>query len=162
MTYDEFFHLITDQIVPELQNHRGLAVFARNRSKFEGWLKVELVRCLSEEFPDVRPETNRLDVTFDNWAVELKTVNTNYRFPNVQNLTRPITRNVQGVIADTSKLRSSAAKNKAVVFIAFPVEHNHPDWQTQLERIKRHLRDLKHHQFFFLDNIPSVIYCGKV
>lgn len=162
MNFTEFFNLINNQLVPKICDHRGLGVFARNRSKFEGWLKVEMINCLSQQFMDVTPENNRVDITFEDWAVELKTVNTNFRFPNVQNRTRPITRNVQSVINDITKLNQIDTPNKAVVFIAFPVEHNNPDWQNHLQRISVNLTELRHTEFSFQENVPGVMYCGRV
>lgn len=162
MTFNEFFDLITDQLVPKLESHRGLAVFARKRSKFEGWLKVELVSLLSEHFQDVAPEKDRFDLTFDDWAVELKTTNTNYRFPNVENRSRPFTLNVQGVLLDILKLRQSSVKNKAVLFISFPARHENPNWQKKLRNIEEQLTVLRYHEFSFFGGIPAVVYCGKV
>ena len=64
-----------------LENHEGVSIFASNRSKFEGWLKVELIQILkNHNYGDVLPEKDRIDVTFGNWALELKTCNTNYRY----------------------------------------------------------------------------------
>ena len=162
MTFDEFFRLLTRQIVPKMQRHPGLAVFARNRSKFEAWLKVELVGSLSRHFNDVKPENNRVDVTFDGWVVELKTPNTNIRFPNVVNRARPIALNVKSIISDISKLRRLRVPHRAIVFVAFPTRHDNPRWQKQLLKISRRVVELKHHEFSFAGNIPAVIYCGKV
>jgi len=162
MTFIEFFQLINTQLIPKINRHSGLGVFARNRSKFEGWLKVELIDCLTQQFADVEPEKNRVDITFDDWAVELKTLNTNFRYPNVRNRTRPITKNVQSVINDVAKLNRLNTPNKAVVFIAFPVQHNHLDWQPHLRRISDSLTELRYTEFFFDGDVPGVIYCGHV
>jgi hypothetical protein len=162
MNFNEFFRFLTRQIVPKMQRHQGLAVFARNRSKFEGWLKVELVDSLSRHFDDVQPEHNRVDVTFDSWVVELKTPNTNIRFPNVFNRARPIALNVKNIISDVSKLRRLRVPNRAIVFVAFPTRHNNPRWQKQLLKISRRGVELKYYEFSFAGDIPAVIYCGKV
>jgi hypothetical protein len=60
-------------------------------------------------------------------------VSTNYRFENVEDKSRPITMNIQGVINDIKKLKSSSYANKAILFIAFPAIHNHKDWQIHLK-----------------------------
>jgi len=98
MEFKDLANLIFDEIKLKLENNQGLSIFAKERAKFEGWLKVELCDSLSKYFKDVAPERNRFDVTFENWAIELKTVNTNIRYENVKNKTRPITKNTQGVI----------------------------------------------------------------
>ena len=147
---------------PKLENNQGLSTFAKERAKFEGWLKVELCESLSKYFTDVIPEKSRIDVTFDDWAIQLKTVNTNIRYPGVINKTRPITKNVQGIIDDIEKLSSVTYPKKAVLFVVFPIIHDNEDWQTQLQRISRLLRKVEYLQFNFLNKIPGVIYFGLV
>lgn len=53
VTFEELANIIFDGIIPKLKKNDGLAVFARNRSKFEGWLKVELCGVLSKHFPEI-------------------------------------------------------------------------------------------------------------
>ena len=74
MEFEDLSNLIFNEIKPKLENNQGLSIFAKERAKFEGWLKVELCNSLSKYFKDVTPEKNRIDVTFENWAIELKTV----------------------------------------------------------------------------------------
>ena len=96
MEFEDLTNLIFSEIKPKLGNNQGLSLFAKERAKFEGWLKVELCDSLSKYFGDVAPERNRIDITFGNWAIELKTINTNIRYENVKNKTRPITKNTRG------------------------------------------------------------------
>ncbi len=49
------------------------------------------------------PEENRIDVVADDYAIEIKTVNTNYRHPLVENRGRPIMKNIKGVLKDIEK-----------------------------------------------------------
>ena len=79
MEFQKLRKLLFDEMKPKLENNQGLSIFAKERAKFEGWLKVELCDSLSKYFTDVAPERNRIDVTFDDWAIQLKTVNTNIR-----------------------------------------------------------------------------------
>jgi len=51
------------------------------------------------------PEHERVDVCFDNWGIELKTINTNVRYLGVKNKIRPITKNTEGVVEDIEKLQ---------------------------------------------------------
>ncbi len=162
MEFEDLANLIFNEIKPKLENNQGLSIFAKERAKFEGWLKVELCDNLSKYFKDVAPERNRVDVTFENWAIELKTVNTNIRYKNVKNKTRPITKNTQGVINDIKKLKSIDYTNKAILFVVFPIIHCNKNWQVQLQRISKLLREIKHINFNFKDEIPGVVYFGLI
>ncbi len=162
MEFEDLTELIFGEIKPKLENNQGLSIFAKERAKFEGWLKVELCDILSKYFKDVAPERNRIDVTFENWAIELKTVNTNIRYENVKNKTRPITKNTQGVIKDIEKLKSTNYTNRAILFVVFPITHDNEDWQVQLQRISKLLREIKHINFNFKDEILGVVYFGSI
>ena len=162
MEFEDLANLIFNEIKPKLENNQGLSIFAKERAKFEGWLKVELCNSLSKYFKDVAPERNRIDVTFENWAIELKTVNTNIRYKNVKNKHRPITKNTQGVINDIKKLKSIDYTNKAILFVVFPIIHSNKNWQVQLQRISKLLREIKHVNFNFKDEIPGVVYFGSI
>jgi hypothetical protein len=162
MEYQELTRIIFEEIKPKLENHEGLSVFARERAKFESWLKVELCDSLLKHFGDIVPERKRVDVAFNDWGIELKTVNTNIRYEGVKNKTRPITKNTEGVIRDIEKMRLLDFENKAVLFVAFPITHDNRYWQSQLERIKRELREIRFCPFSFKGNIPGVIYFGLI
>jgi hypothetical protein len=162
MEFEDLAKLIFNEIKPKVENNQGLSIFAKERAKFEGWLKVELCDSLSKYFKDVAPERNRIDVTFENWAIELKTVNTNIRYENVKNKHRPITKNTQGVINDIKKLKSIDYTNKAILFVVFPIIHSNKNWQVQLQRISKLLRKIKHVNFNFKDEIPGVVYFGSI
>lgn len=162
MEFEELAELIFNETRPKLENNQGLSIFAKERAKFEGWLKVELCDSLFKFFKDVAPEKDRVDITFENWAIELKTVNTNIRYENVKNKTRPITKNTQSVIEDIEKLKSINYENKAVLFIVFPITHDNKDWQIQLKRITTQLNKIKHSEFKFKEEIPAVIYLGLI
>ena len=85
MEFLKIREIIFNELKPELESNKGLAIFAKERAKFEGWLKVELVKILSNYFDNITPENNRIDITFKDWAIELKTINTNIRYKNVIN-----------------------------------------------------------------------------
>ena len=162
MEFEDLTNLIFNEIKPKLENNQGLSIFAKERAKFEGWLKVELCGSLSKYFKDVAPERDRVDITFEYWAIELKTINTNIRYKNVRNKHHPITRNTQGVIDDIEKLKSTSYTNKAVLFVVFPIIHDNEKWQAQLQRIFKSLREIKHIDFIFKNKIPGVVYFGSI
>jgi len=158
MRFEELSKLIFEELKPKLENHQGLSIFARERAKFEGWLKVELCYSLSKHFTNVCPEKDRTDIVFGDWAIELKTVNTNVRYDGVKNKNRPITKNTQGVVDDIEKLRRTGFTYKAVLFVTFPITHDNEYWQTQLKRIRSQLSAINHVEFDFKDKIPGVLY----
>lgn len=162
MEFEELSKLIFTMLKPKLENNKGLSVFARGRSKFEGWLKVELCDSLYKYFDDVIPEKGRIDITFANWAIELKTVNTNYRVENVEKKTRPITKNIKEVIKDIENLKSFCSFNSAVLFIVFPFKHDKKEWKDHLQKILLLLKELKHQEFKFENGIPGIIYFGLI
>jgi hypothetical protein len=141
--------IIFSDIVSKIESNVGLSRFSTIRAKFEGWLKVELCETLSRHYKNVLPEQGRIDITFNNWGIELKTVNTNYRYPNVKNLHRPITINVEGVISDIEKLKQSKFLHKAILLVVFPVSEENFDWKYHLDKIKKRLESLEEKPFNF-------------
>lgn len=167
MNFTELSKIILESLSNRLNKSFGLSVFAKERAKFEGWLKVEVCDILlCNNINNVVPEKHRIDIMCDGWAIELKTVNTNYRYPNVVNKNRPITKNVQGVIDDIEQLRKSsklAGVKKAVLFVVFPVSHIRSDWLKHFDKIRDCLgNQIAYHSFTFNNGIHGVIYFGKV
>jgi len=162
ITFEKLAEFLFRDIIPKLEKNNGLSVFAEERAKFEGWLKVELCESLSKYFPTIIPEKDRIDIVFLDWAIELKTVNTNYRYENVKNKIRPITKNIKGIIKDIKKLKSTDYTNKAILFIVFPVIHNNKTWQTHFQKISNELNLYKHREFKFKNHVPGVMYFGLV
>lgn len=103
-------------------------VAMKQRSKFEGWLKLELAHRLSEYFDDVEIECSRdtslVDIYAGGSLVELKTPNTSYRVDNVGTKTRPITNNIDSIIKDIQKLKglSSQSEPHYIAFVMFPID----------------------------------------
>ena len=137
-----------------LLSRKDVAFLAcQQRAKFEGWLKFELASALyrSSGFEKIIIEdsytTNgRSDISFEfdgaKWFIEIKTANTNWRAENLENLTRPVTRNMDGIVEDIIVLREkSAPAHGLAVFCIFPV----PDrlWKNTREQLKYHLRRIE-------------------
>ncbi len=162
MNFNALADMIFDEMVPRLEDSDGAAVFARERAKFEGWLKLELCGSLSKHFADVAPERDRIDITFEDWGIELKTVNTNYRYEGAERKTRPITKNIKGVLEDIEKLGSIDLPNKAVLFIVFPAAQDLEGWQYHLSKVRSRLRSIRFREFHFNNGLPGVIYFGTV
>jgi hypothetical protein len=165
MNYYQLSQLLQNELLPKLTSNRGLSVFANHRAKFEGWLKAELIDCLQRNELHPRPEIDHIDVTFDHWAIELKTINTSYRYPDCRHLlnrTRPITMNIDGVISDIQKLRRRRIKHAAVIFVVFPLRSGNNKWEVHLRRILRCGIVLRPTEFCFHNDVPATLYCGRV
>lgn len=162
MILSDLHQLVNNELITRITSHEGLSVFASEKAKFEGWLKVELTDILKRNSQNPVPETNWVDIVFKDVAIELKTINTNYRFDKVIPKIKPITDNTDGVIQDIEKLKKKETLKGFVIFIVFPCEHENKFWQKQLELIKENLIELIHHQFKFTNGIPGVIYYGEV
>jgi len=129
-----------------------LALAVRQRAKFEGWLKFELAAHAErmgatdveiEATPDSSGSTRfRVDIAFKldgvAYDLELKTANSNWRLPGVLNKTRPITRNIAGIINDAKKLTECADRG-LVAFVLFPIPPKDRRWIEYLERISDEL-----------------------
>jgi hypothetical protein len=162
MEFLKIKEILFNELKPKLESNNGLAIFARERAKFEGWLKVESCEILTKYFTNIIPEKDRIDITFNDWAIELKTLNTNITYENVKNKHRPITMNINSVISDIENLKLTSYANKGILFIAFPIEHNNPNWQLHLNRIKNKLMKIEYIEFCFSNGTPGVIYLGKI
>lgn len=159
MKFEDLQELLFSNLNKIIKNHESLAIFASNRSKFEGWLKVELIQILKNHgCKDVLPEKERIDITFDNWALELKTCNTSYRYKGIVNKTRTITTNIQEILNDVESLKKTTYDNKAVFFIVFPLESEKREWKQHIDKISKNCKDTKYLQFQFANNISGVMY----
>jgi len=50
--FKQALETILDDLKTKLENSKGIDVFVKNRAKFEGWLKVEIVNILCNRMPD--------------------------------------------------------------------------------------------------------------
>lgn len=164
MNFQELWDNVSRNIVVTLSTNAGLQFFAQNRAKFEGWMKVELCGILSKYTSNIIPEKNRIDIVVENWAIELKTINTNYRCENVENKNRPITKNIKSVIDDINQLKNNYEyTNKAVAFIVFPLPQNNTGkWLQHINKIKNNLVTIKEIDFKFANDIRGKFYLGLI
>jgi len=162
LNIESLYDLVIFELSKRIESKNGLSVFARKRSKFECWVKVELIDILVSSNISAFPEVDRVDVCFDNIGIELKTINTSINYPNTIKATKPITNNVNGVISDIEKLKTKSLKYKFVLFIVFPIKHDNVKWNIHLNRITRNLTEFRHLEFEFKENISGVIYLGEV
>jgi len=184
--FKQTLETILDDLKTKLENSKGIAVFVKERAKFEGWLKVEVVDILCNKMDPKKitpeaPDNNKnitskenkkgqhIDIVFDNSALELKAVNTSYKHEGIENKTRPITDNVKQLVKDINKLRElyrEDIKNKAILFVVFPLYQNNIKKfeDEQLSKLEVEKQDIMYRQFNtvnFTTNriITNRIYC---
>lgn len=170
MNIKKLVNLTADELIDRIQASRALDVFAKQRAKFEGWLKVELIDILIKQgIEDAVPEHGLIDVSFGKVAIELKTVNTNYRDGLSDNKGKPITKNVQSVIRDVQKHRENDFPHKYIIFVVFPLNDLHHKWLTHLDRIETELGSVCSSRSFTFkktddesSSISGRLYYGKV
>jgi hypothetical protein len=165
MTFDELWTILADEIPSKINAHKGLNYFVKNKAKFEGWFKVEICNILSEHTDNIIPEKDRIDIVFDDWALELKTANTNYRYANIEKKTKPITKNINSILKDIRDLQNNDLyQKKAVVFIVFPLLlSTHTDlWKSHLSKIKQEVCELKEKEFTFNNGSKGILYFGLI
>ena len=137
--------LLLNYLICSILKEQGnvVNIAMKQRSKFEGWLKLELAHRLSEYFDDVEIESSRgsslVDVYAGGALIELKTPNTNYRADQVATKTRPITNNVDSIIQDIQKLQglSVSCEPHYIAFVMFPID-DQGAYQTHVNKIKAH------------------------
>lgn len=147
-------NVIKEWILEVLQQRSSVVAIAlRQRAKFEGWLKFELAAHAERKgAQDVEVEASsadsaggqpRIDLALSldhlRYNIQLKTPNTNWRLPGVENKTRPITKNIAGIITDARNLSICPGQN-LVAFVLFPVPTGDRRWVEYLQRISRELR----------------------
>ncbi|GAB3903269.1 hypothetical protein GCM10028803_31410 [Larkinella knui] len=162
MKIQELYNIVIEPITDRISRSNGLNQFAQRRAKFEGWLKVELIDIFVKFNINALPEIDRIDISFDDVAIELKTANTNIGYENVISTTRPITKNTADIIEDIACLQTKNHLYKFVIFVVFPIHHENSFWQKQFQRIQVCLESIMHKEFTFDNNVPAVIYIGKV
>ena len=162
----EMWDKVFSEVIDVIEHHHGLGTFAKLRSKFEGWFKVELINTLIINGFKAISERDRIDVTIgEEWAIELKTMNTNYRCAGALKKHRPVTKNINGIIKDIDDLKSETKyANKAVIFIVFPFE-NMVKWSEHQKKIQVNLKKntLKKYEFQFYGNeVKGCLFYGFI
>jgi len=149
----EVIQSLMNEVSDILSSRRELVwVAVRQRAKFEGWLKFELVHALekAQSYSNIRVEepyligsNKKADVAFTfhgrKCFLQLKTCNTNWRVGDVEIRTRPITRNIKGVIDDIEEMRKIKEPELGIaLMVLFPVNIN-----KSLDEIANDIRRIK-------------------
>lgn len=124
-----------------------LEIHLPQRAKFERYLQAVLAFRLKEKYKDTKIEYplgyKHVDIYANDTYIELKTPNTNYKLQGIEDKTRPITNNIQGIIDDIDKLRLLKGKEKegVVAFVLFPIDPYKDDYSQHIEKIISVLRN---------------------
>lgn len=122
-------------------NRPILDIHLPQRAKFERYLQSVLALRLKEKCKDTKIEyplgDKHVDIYANGTYIELKTPNTNYRLQGIEDKSRPITNNIEGVIEDIEKLRLLKEKGKegVVAFVLFPIDSDRDDYLQHVEKI---------------------------
>ncbi len=139
--------LIREWIVNIINDNEDIIkVAAKQRAKFEGWLKFMLVRealkngCEEVIVEDGYGRKKRADLSLKRNSVkhfiELKTINSSWGINGVLQKGKPITKNIDGISSDIEKLRSADGKG-IVAFVFFPIPVNNDEWKYHIGRIEQ-------------------------
>ena len=162
MNFEKLWEILRIELPRRIKSKKGLSIFAIKRAKFEGWLKVEVIDILCNYSSNVIPEKDRIDIVFDNFAIELKTMNTSYKFEGVENKTKPLSKNIQALLKDIKKLKQVNYSQKVILFIVFPLDDNNIFWRKHLYKIKDNVSVLKEENIEFKNGVCAKLYLGLV
>ena len=145
------------------KNKTVIRLACKGRSKFEGWLKFEIAKKLAEERLEVSLEKNRFDIAVsdkknDDFIIELKTANMNYRIRGIENKHRPVTKNFKGISQDIEKIKRSGKKGK-VVFVVFPIPVNDGRYLKRIERVQKNTGVYIIQNFQHIENNYGIALC---
>jgi len=133
---------IVKRVISKMENSIGVAVFGYERAQFENWFQVELSGAIKEEINSIElvPEKKSnlrkyLDITFSDWAIQLKFLvacyvkrNFNFKIRNKNSAD-----DIGPVIRDMQILNNASDyPNKAIIFVIFPLnEKTKEKWENR-------------------------------
>lgn len=180
VSLDKLKQVIEKTLITKMKTTTGLTVFAKNRSKFENWLQVELVTALQEGLPETNiiPEWNNIDIYIEpDCGIELKIVVTTFNKTAIKEKgSRAVTDSINSIISDINKLKAiENLKEKAVLFVIYPLPekgniNEEATWEKTWEN--GYLQDIKknagttetyEHEFSFFNlKATGAIYIAKI
>ena len=154
---------IKDTIVQILESRKDMLKMMV-RQKFELAHRLELAGMDSVEIEakmDRRRDFHDLSFFSDGnlYRVELKTPNTNWQMPGVKNMRKPVTKNIQSIIADAKKLNS---RQGIIAFVLFPIPPKDNRWLHYIDRISRECEidiDRNNNCHLVTVSIDGINYC---
>ncbi len=159
MNFSVLVEAIRKSIIPKIEKHRGIESYTNQRSRFEGWLQVEIVGLLKTIMnnENVIPEKhNDVDIVVGDWAIELKvlTSETNNQVPtNICDLKRSIEKR--------ELIKNSKLNNNVIILIVYPKIINNSTYDNHINEIKMYFEKFEQIEIHFNELLKGVLYIGK-
>ncbi|MFH1687816.1 MAG: hypothetical protein ABIE70_09885 [bacterium] len=166
MDFAELSGIVLTKLPERLQTNPGVAAMAAHRTEIDGWLLSELLGVLVEAGcrPEPRPDKERLDVVFGKWGLDVRSLVTNMPCAAAKDRTQSIKKTISDMTKEIWKLTNpgkTSRKNRALVFAAYPAEHDNERWQSVfLRQIATELTKLEYTSFTFSNGVPGILYLG--
>jgi hypothetical protein len=165
MEFRKLAQVLFDGMLPVLESHSGVKSFAMQREKFDGWLTVELCRVLVQFGTHPNLSDKVVDVTFGNWALDVRTVNTNIPHEGCTAKGRHIKKEMdeltKGIWKLTNPGKAISATHRAILLLAYPAVHEDERWQSaHFNQLRSELTAVEFRPFRFSGDIPGVLYLG--
>ena len=134
----DMFNLLKELMV-EVVSKKAINLYVKRRQQFEGWLQVEIVNLLitkgvKDVYFEVKANNKAIDITIgDNvWAIELKIIGRSVNDELCEKTeNKAKTDSLLSILTDIEKLKKLDYKNKAVVFIVYPLRVGvNNDWMN--------------------------------
>jgi len=154
-----FIKILEEALEPNID---VISLACKYRSKFEGWLKFEILRNLHKKGLVVTPEGERFDILINyigiKYAIELKTVNMNYRISGIESKRKPVTKNFKSIEKDIEKIENSAVPGK-VIFIIFPIPAGDESFKKFIEKVQDKTGFSIKQKFLKINSDYEVVLC---
>lgn len=152
-----------------ITNQSALRIPIIHRSKFEGWLKVELANVLSHQHPDTEVEKyfkpKHIDISCSDCLIELKTVNSSFSVGGCEDKERPVKSSITSIIKDADKLQKILKNHPQysagfVAFVLFPISDK--DYSSHINKINDVVSENRKSEVVCVDNFKVFLYVAQV
>ena len=173
MTLKEYELSINLLLKSWLSTSLGTSVFAENRVKFSGALKLALTENLMLLNQKATPVINRNWIKIENEKATIlcKTINTDYTYyPCVAHTEKQeklfsinVYNDIVDLLTELTEMHKKYAGTAFIVLIVFPCTHNDIEWKINYNIIDDIIPNcLSYIDFRFSNNLSGVLYYGQV
>lgn len=166
MDFAELSEIVLEGLKPKLSTSSGTGAMASGRTDIDGWLLAELTGVLVDAGcrPVTRSEKEKLDIVFGKWGIDIRTIVTNMPCEAARDRKNNIKKTISDMTKEIWKLTNpgkTSCKNRALLFVAYPTEHDNERWQSlYLRQMATELTKLEYVSFTFSSGVPGVLYFG--
>lgn len=162
MDYEQLCGIIENKLIPIFKDSTAISLFVWERSKFEGWLKVELCGVLFDAGQKVKPEDQTIDITCEGCAIELKTITHRFEVPELPDKkTKRMYKTIDSLLDEINDLKFCKYENKIVLFVLFPYVNNEY-LLSHINKINDKLIDRKSYKVCLNNGSEIMLYIGRV